>query len=309
VNSRIEVGSATDVGRVRRLNEDFVATAQVGSADGREWALWLVADGVGGGVAGEIASRTAVETVIAFLHVEAWTDPVTALREAFAAADAVVFDITGTGEAATTLVAALVADGPGSGAAGESSAAGSSAAGDDGGRARGSGTAPESSGAGVDADRRMPAAGAEAWIANVGDSRAYLISGGEARQITTDHSLVAARVEAGVISAAEARVAPERNVVTRAIGVDADAAADVFGLPPLLPGERLLLCTDGIHGMIEDRVIARLASGADPAGAAARLVEAANAAGGRDNSTALVGGLVAAASEEVAGPGSGLAPR
>jgi PPM family protein phosphatase len=251
----LSVASATDVGRVRRYNEDYVATAPVGSSDGRRWALWLVADGVGGGPKGEVASRTAVETVIEVLGRGDWADPLEALRGAFAAADTSVFDITGTGEAATTLVAALIED-------------------DGGGRTRRAG-------------------GAEAWVANVGDSRAYLISGGEARQITTDHSLVAARVDAGVITAAEARVAPDRNIVTRAIGVDADASADVFEVAPLLPGERLLLCTDGIHGMIEDDVIGRLASEPDPAAAAARLVEAANAAGGRDNSTALVGGPVA----------------
>ena len=254
MKTMLQVATATDVGHVRRKNEDFVAAVRVSSADGREFALWLVADGVGGGPQGDVASRTAVEAAIEFLRDQTWNDPVDALREAFIAANSRVYGITGTGEAATTLVAALVAD---------------------------SAVAPEPG--------AVPT-GAAAWIANVGDSRAYLIAGGKARPVTTDHSLVAARVAAGLITDAEARVAPDRNVVTRAIGSEPGVHVDIFGVRPLLPGERLLLCSDGIHGMIEDAAIARIASGADLSETPRRLVAAANQAGGRDNATALVGG-------------------
>jgi serine/threonine protein phosphatase PrpC len=267
MKTMLQVATATDVGRVRRKNEDFVAAVRVSSADGREFALWLVADGVGGGPQGDVASRTAVEAAIEFLRDQTWNDPVDALREAFIAANSRVYGITGTGEAATTLVAALVAD---SAVAPEP------------------GAVPTGAGA-VAPEPGADPTGAAAWVANVGDSRAYLIADGKARPVTTDHSLVAARVAAGLITDAEARVAPDRNVVTRAIGSEPGVHVDIFGVRPLLPGERLLLCSDGIHGMIEDAAIARIASGADPSEIPRRLVDAANQAGGRDNATALVG--------------------
>jgi len=132
-------------------------------------------------------------------------------------------------------------------------------------------------------------------IANVGDSRAYLVTGGKASQITHDHSLVAARVAAGQITADEARAAPDRNVLTRSIGSEPVVLVDVFGPRPIQPLERLVLCTDGIHGMIEDPAIGQLASGLTVAESANALVAAALEAGGRDNATALVGGFAMAA--------------
>jgi protein phosphatase len=128
-------------------------------------------------------------------------------------------------------------------------------------------------------------------VANVGDSRAYLVADGHARQITQDHSLVAARVAAGHMTAAQARKAPDRNLLTRAVGSERAVQVDVFGPAKLESGQRLVLCTDGVYGMIEDEAIGRLAGGLAIEESAGALVAAALEAGGHDNATALVGGF------------------
>jgi protein phosphatase len=233
---------ATDVGRVRHNNEDYVQAERI-LRENRRYALWAVADGVGGGPQGEKASKTAIETVVDYLVHEPWDDPAQALTQAFALANRNVYEITGEGAAASTMVAALVAE-------------------------------PE----GV------------VTIANVGDSRAYIVLNGEARPITDDHSIVAARVAAGQITALEARSAPDRNVLTRSIGSETEVLVDVFGPRQLQLPERLVLCTDGVHGMIDDVMLGRIAGSLPITECAASLVAAAVEAGGRDNATALVGG-------------------
>ena len=92
---------------------------------------------------------------------------------------------------------------------------------------------------------------ADACVANVGDSRAYLLDERGARQISRDHSIVAERVAAGQLTLAEARHAPDRNVLTRAVGIHDSIRVDLFGPRGLRPGDRLLLCSDGIHGLLE----------------------------------------------------------
>ena len=138
-------------------------------------------------------------------------------------------------------------------------------------------------------------ASATAYVANVGDSRAYLSASGQLTRITQDHSLIAERLASGELTDAEARLAAGHNVLTRGIGSDATVVVDVFGPRVLQPGERLLLCSDGLHGMIDDGEIARLVGGASLQEVPGLLVAAANDAGGRDNVTALIGGLPSAA--------------
>lgn len=236
------VSTATDVGLVRKNNEDCVAAGHV-IRNGVGYSIWIVADGVGGGPKGEKASRMAVKTAMGHLAESKWTDPVEALAEAFALANTRVYAITGSGAAATTMVAALASD-----------------------------------------------ADPSVWIANVGDSRAYVVAGGGTRMVTEDHSLAAARVAAGRITAAEARNAPDRNILTRGVGAESVVVVDVFGPMALADGERLVLCTDGVHDLIGDFEIGRIASALPIADTARALVDAALEAGGRDNATALVGG-------------------
>lgn len=125
-------------------------------------------------------------------------------------------------------------------------------------------------------------------IAQVGDSRAYLLHNGSLQQLTRDHSLMADMIEAGQLTEAEARVHPNRSVITRAIGSDPHMQPDLYELN-VETGDRLLLCSDGICGMIEDHEIALIMRQASSAQSCAdQLVEAALAAGGFDNATAVV---------------------
>jgi len=124
-------------------------------------------------------------------------------------------------------------------------------------------------------------------VANVGDSRAYLLAGGVLRQLTEDHSFVAEEVRLGIIRAEEARRAPLRNVVTRALGARESAAPDLFQAPWDV-GSVLLVCTDGLHGVVEDRAIGTVLGKAPPERAVKSLIDAANAGGGPDNVSAIV---------------------
>lgn len=125
-------------------------------------------------------------------------------------------------------------------------------------------------------------------IAQVGDSRAYLLHNGSLQQITRDHSLMADMIEAGQLTEAEARVHPNRSVITRAIGSDPHMQPDLYELN-VETGDRLLLCSDGVCGMIEDSEIASIMRQAPSAQACAdQLVETALHAGGFDNATAVV---------------------
>ena len=125
-------------------------------------------------------------------------------------------------------------------------------------------------------------------IAQVGDSRAYLLHKGQMQQLTRDHSLVADLIEAGQITEAEARVHPQRSVITRALGSDPRTQPDLFELT-VEAGDRLLLCSDGLSTMLEDDQIAKiLASHSEPQRCAAQLVNEAVGRGGYDNVTVIV---------------------
>ena len=136
------------------------------------------------------------------------------------------------------------------------------------------------------------------WLlANLGDSRIYRFVNDTLDQVSVDHSLVQELVDAGSITADDAAVHPERHVITRALGGPQAVEADYFLLP--LPSvERLVLCSDGISGMIDDAAIAGiLREVEDPRDAADRMVAAALAAGGKDNATAVVVDVVGLVTE------------
>jgi PPM family protein phosphatase len=127
-----------------------------------------------------------------------------------------------------------------------------------------------------------------ARLAHVGDSRAYLYRDGELRMLTEDHTLVNRMVQQGEITEAEAERHPQRSVVTRALGVEMSVPVDEV-IVDLERGDRLLICSDGLTGMVDDESIAELLSREpDPQGAAEALVRAANEAGGVDNTTVIV---------------------
>lgn len=130
--------------------------------------------------------------------------------------------------------------------------------------------------------------GDRSYVAHVGDSRLYRLRAGRIEAMTEDHSLVATLVREGVISEDDARTDPRRNQILRALGVRGDLEIDVAPIE-LQPGDSYLLCSDGLHGMLDDDEILELAKRSTrPEPVVARLVEAANAAGGTDNVTCVI---------------------
>jgi protein phosphatase len=124
-------------------------------------------------------------------------------------------------------------------------------------------------------------------VFHVGDSRVYRLAGGGVQQLSTDHSVVQELVDAGMISAAAAAVHPQRHLVTRALGVGPEAEADVL-LLPVQPGQRFLVCSDGLTGELRDEEIAGILAGNDAEQAADELVRTAARRGASDNVTAVV---------------------
>jgi PPM family protein phosphatase len=129
----------------------------------------------------------------------------------------------------------------------------------------------------------------KAHIAHIGDSRAYLLRDGSLKQLTEDHTLVQRMVMEGKLRPEEAERHPQRSILTRALGVDEEIEPDTLTLDPVLPGDRLLLCTDGLTSMVDAaRIEDVLHSEHDPQRAADILIDEANAAGGDDNITVLI---------------------
>src|SRR5688572_23311127 len=127
-----------------------------------------------------------------------------------------------------------------------------------------------------------------AELGHVGDSRAYLMRDGTVTQVTEDHSLVEQLVREGRLTPEEAQNHPQRAIITRALGIDADVAVDTYRID-LEPGDRLMICSDGLTNMLSDDTIAQtLRRHADPQQAADTLVDMANQAGGDDNITVIL---------------------
>ncbi len=229
--SRSPFGSRTDIGCVRDHNEDSLVVKP---------PLYVVADGMGGHAAGEIASEIAVQVI---------ADRAPNTTDGQALSEAV--------EAANEEILAAVRDGHGR---------------------QGMGTTVTA--AILEKERLI--------IAQVGDSRAYLLHQGTLQQLTRDHSLVADMVEAGRLTAEEARVHPSRSVITRALGSVSGTKPDIYELN-VEAGDRLLICSDGLTSMLLDAQIEEiLARVNDPQRCAAQLVNEAITAGGFDNVTVVV---------------------
>jgi PPM family protein phosphatase len=149
--------------------------------------------------------------------------------------------------------------------------------------------------------------GDEIVIANVGDSRAYRLLDGDLEQLTEDHSLVEDLVRQGQLSPEEARSHPQRNIVTRALGIGLDVDVDVFHRPARV-GDRYLLCSDGLFNEVDtERIATELRRWSDPGDAARELVRLANEAGARDNVTCVVVDLVDDDHGAATAPGGGAA--
>ena len=238
---RIELAwhGITDIGMVRTENEDSLALHDIGND-----ALFVVADGMGGHDAGEVASGIAVDTVTQTVRTGSARnneDPATAVMKAVQQANASVQQeaLRKGSNMGTTLTVALVRDGI-------------------------------------------------AYLASVGDSRAYWIKSGAITQITKDHSLVAKLVELGKLTKEEARTDPRSNLLLRTIGSEESVTVDTYRFP-LYRGGTLLLCTDGLWGEVSETEICKVCD-EEPLTEVicARLVQQANGNGGKDNITAIV---------------------
>lgn len=254
-------GSATHAGRIRAQNEDNLV-----AVDG----VYVVADGMGGHEAGEVASQIAVERIRADLDVDGLPEASTVV-DSIANANNDIFRaaIANPGQAGmgTTVTAiAVIGD-----------------------QLAGRG-APNLD---VNDDGKMtPIMAAEPSealvLANVGDSRTYLLRHDRLRRVTVDHSYVQELVSTGHISEDEARTHPRRNIITRALGIEPDVKVDWWTLP-LIRGDRFLLCSDGLVDEVADPdILETITTLTDPQEAADRLVDQANEAGGRDNITVIV---------------------
>jgi PPM family protein phosphatase len=247
------VGYATDVGQMREHNEDSLVIfqgIQLGDDASDPFGLFVLADGMGGQEAGEVASSLAARLVSHHILDRIYlpylldrapdTDraPVTeVLIAAVKKANQQVHDqVPGGG---TTITCALIL-------------------------------------------------GRRAFIAHVGDSRAYLLTGYDVQQVTHDHSYVGRLLELGELSPEEAAVHPQRHVLYRAVGQGSNLDVDTYH-QPLPPRSRLLLCSDGLSGTVSEQEMGRIVAAAgSPQEACERLVKAASDAGGPDNITAVL---------------------
>jgi serine/threonine protein phosphatase PrpC len=126
-----------------------------------------------------------------------------------------------------------------------------------------------------------------AYLAHVGDSRAYLLRAGVLTQVSEDHTVIADQVRAGLLTPGQAHKSPYRHVITRALGIDPELIVDHRTIE-VGPEDTFLLCTDGLTEMVDDETIRKLLGGASPQEAAERLVREANDRGGVDNITVVV---------------------
>jgi len=139
-------------------------------------------------------------------------------------------------------------------------------------------------------------------VANVGDSRTYLLRSGEFRQLSVDHSYVQELVTEGLLTVDEARTHPRRNIVTRALGIDPNVSVDTWTLP-LFDGDRFMLCSDGLVDEVPlDEIADTMREHIAPQDAAERLVSSAKRHGGRDNITVIILDVKAVSSEQIAPP-------
>jgi Tol biopolymer transport system component/serine/threonine protein phosphatase PrpC len=243
---KIAVGAATHPGQIRELNEDAIGTPEEMRvlADRRvnRGELLVVADGMGGHAAGEVASQLAITTVYEEYYNDSSPDLGAGLKRAVEKANSRIHaegsSDPGKHGMGTTLVAALIH-------------------------------------------------GSRLIVANVGDSRAYLVRRGQIRQISRDHSWVAQSVAAGLISEEQARHHAQRSLVLRALGQKPEVEVDIFYMR-VRPGDAVVLCSDGLSNEVGDGEIAQVVGGGSAWEGAADLVALANGRLGRDNISAVV---------------------
>lgn len=240
------VSVQTDAGCVREANEDcgrFFKPSDPALLASKG-LLIIVADGMGGHAAGEVASRMAVDVVNRVYYSERG-EAIDALKKAFAEANREIFAAAQADEnrrgMGTTCTALVLLDGA-------------------------------------------------ALSAHVGDSRLYMLRGGEIYLLTEDHSAVMEMVKHGIITPEEARTHADKNIILRALGTNADVAVATWDEPlPVREGDQFLLCSDGLYDLVEDAEIKSIVTAAaDPHAACEKLIALAKQRGGHDNITVAI---------------------
>lgn len=275
----VHVFGRTDVGRTREHNEDTFAVADLTTFNvslqpevrthvcGPRGSFFMVADGMGGAAAGEVASQMAVDTMLSELDAR-WRNAQATDAETFAHA------LKASTETANARIHAYAAAHP---------------------ENRGMGTTATIAGL----------LGDTLYLCQVGDSRAYLVRGGEAIQITKDQSLMQKLIEAGEMTPEEAEVSERRNIILQALGPEAKIKVDLTS-QQVMRGDTLILCSDGLSGQVRANEIAEVVNAEpDLVNVCKRLIDLANEAGGPDNITVIAArfegdGLVASGAETVA---------
>jgi protein phosphatase len=252
----LDIGRRTDIGRRREHNEDCLAIyhhPELQEEIDSRGTLLIVADGMGGYAAGEVASRTAVEAVLNAYYGDLSGGMTESLTRAVRQANRAVLeeanrdaDHAGMG---TTLALAVVWSG-------------------------------------------------QLAVANVGDSRVYLIRDGRIAQISRDHSWIAELLAVGKITPEEARHHPMRNVVTRSLGGRPELEIEVYPPLKLRRGDIALVCSDGLWGMVSAEQMLQIVESHSAQAGADALVATANDAGGHDNITAIVCRVLATPEDE-----------
>ena len=280
VSVRVSVFGKTDLGRTRDHNEDtfLVADLSTGNASlqpevrnhqiGPRGSLFMVADGMGGAAAGELASAMAADVIHRHMAT-AWA------HEGNTAASRFAFRMREAVELANAEIYGYAREHP---------------------EVRGMGTTVTAAGI----------FGNDLYLAQIGDSRAYLIRGSEAIQLTKDQSLMQRLVDAGELTEVEAEQSERRNIILQALGPDPRVKVDLTH-QPVRRGDTLILCSDGLSGLVRREEFAGLAQQhRDPQALCAALIDLANERGGPDNITVITArfegeGLPEAAGEDGVG--------
>ena len=239
----VEVFGLSDVGCIRELNEDCYCIC--GFGDNSERGFGILADGMGGHNAGEVASQNAVKLIAEEMNrlLESGEKEIPGqLSRAVSAANTGVYTMASENPIhrgmGTTVVTAFIDDGT-------------------------------------------------AYVANVGDSRAYAVRDDEIVQITTDHSVVSELVMRGTITKEEARLHPQKNIITRAVGTDKSVRTDIFEYN-YSPGDVMIICSDGLSTMLDDnRILEIIKSKKTSEDTVNSLIAAAKDEGGLDNITVI----------------------
>jgi protein phosphatase len=246
---KITARGISDVGRKREHNEDSLLVDP-------DLGLYIVADGMGGHQGGGTASRLAVETIRDDLRLAHGRDPgLLACDKQME--ESPLRDVlrSAVEKACRSIFHAAQSD-------------------------------PNLQGMGTTVTALL-LGGDKAFVAHVGDSRCYLVRQGGIFQVSEDHSLVNEQLKAGAISPEEARTSRFRNIITRSVGFEEQVAVDLLGFE-LEPGDRLVVCCDGLSNLVDDQEIREIVSSAPLDEAPQRLVDLANDRGGDDNITVVV---------------------